>query len=632
MGKTTAKKGKMSKKARKAAARRRRMIRRGMIFGGIALLCIIGLIVMAHAHRTPVDDGSWYISTGDLEIAAPGRTASGLSAAVGQVSGSGDNSRYAIPMPQLPSRASVVEAEPVLTPEPTPEPTEAATPGPSPIVTPQPTAVTITITAAGDCTLGGSVNQDTYVRFKRAVKSKGYDYFFKNVRPVFEADDLTILNLEGPLTDTGKGRHGIYCFRGDPAFVQIMSGSSVELCNVANNHSLDFGKAGLLRTAQVLEQAGIGCCGYTKVYTGTIKGARVTALGFDKWQNDKAGIVQAIQQERANCDLLIVNMHWGRERHFEPMKDQVDWGHAAIDAGADLVIGTHPHVYGGVELYKGKYIAYSLGNFCFGGNGNPTDKRCMMFQQTFVVTPGSGQASDGGINIIPCLVSGISNKNNYQPIVMTAREGASLCKAIAKYSNLSKNTLWMANSYLEQIGLTPSAVATTGVRCVDVNGTQPREAVTVTEEVEALDDDALVGALDAKEDEYVGSGFTGRDDADYEGDLPADGAAYDADEEDAGESDEYEDFAEDGSDDFGSIDTDVYDASDDDADAFDDGDDEAYGASDDAGASEGHQTLSQSELITSMQVQGGGEISDDQRKAAEVEAKRQMYLDQMMAG
>ncbi|MBR7188481.1 MAG: CapA family protein [Clostridia bacterium] len=531
MGKKVAKQGKQGKKARREAARRRRQVRTVGIYLAVAALCVLCLAVLAHLGRTPEKPDTWYIQNGSLEIAAPGADRSGLDTLEGSASDA-DGEDLSILMPE------VTEAP---TPEPTPTP--SPTPTATPLPTPEPTPVSITITAAGDCTLGGSVNTDTYERFKKVVRSQGYEYFFRNVRPIFEADDLTILNLEGPITDTGKGRHGTYCFKGDPDYVQIMTSSSVELCNVANNHSLDFGKAGLVRTAELLEQSGIGCCGYTKVFRTTVKGVRISALGFDKWQNDTAGIVQAIQGERPNCDLLIVNMHWGRERVYEPMAQQKEWGHAAINAGADLVIGTHPHVYGGVELYKGKYIAYSLGNFCFGGNRNPDDKRCLMFQQTFVVAP-DGQVSDGGINVIPCLVTGLPNKNNYQPVVMTADAGKSLLKAVAKYSNLNRNTNWMLNSYPEQIGLLPNRIGVAGVRAVDLfttvqtaaELTPTPEPVTITPEIEGIDDDALVGALDPTEDEFEDGNYVTRADEDYDESSDAfgslDDSLYDDEESD----------------------------------------------------------------------------------------------------
>ena len=343
-----------------------------------------------------------------------------------------------------------------MTPDPTPTPTPAPTPTPTPAPTAEPQPVTIRITAAGDCTLGGSVHQDTYMKFKRAVQANGYDWFFSNVRDWFTSDDLTVLNLEGPITDTGTARKGSYVFKGDPDYVNIMTGSSVELCNVANNHSKDFGNDGLVRTAELLEQAGIGCCGYTKVFRTEIDGVRVSALGYLEWEIKVDKIVEAIRAERPNCDVLIVNMHWGREKHYEPVKEQKTYGHAIIDAGADLIIGTHPHVYGGVELYKGKYIVYSLGNFCFGGNDNPTDKRALMFRQNLVVSP-DGTVADGGIDVIPVSVSSVTNKNDYRPTPMDAENGRKLLGLMSKYSNFSDDTLWLPDSYPVRMGLIPNA-------------------------------------------------------------------------------------------------------------------------------------------------------------------------------
>lgn len=316
--------------------------------------------------------------------------------------------------------------------------------------------VTITLTAAGDCTLGGCLKHDTFKVFKQYVDEKGYDYFLQNVRELFQSDDLTVVNLEGPLTDVGTmtTKSGI-CFRGEPEWTAILTGSSVELCNFANNHNMDMGQEGFNRTLQALDDAQIGYCVYEHVYHTTIKGVRVTALGFDKWANQKDEVVQAIKRERSNCDILIVNIHWGREMHYEAMSDQKAMGHAIVDAGADLVIGTHPHVFGGVEFYKGKYIAYSLGNFCFGGNTIPSDQRAMIFQQQFIVE--NGEIRDGGINIIPCLVSGNPKKNDFQPYILAAKEGTALLKKIARYSiNLGSSVNWMPGSYPEQIGLVPA--------------------------------------------------------------------------------------------------------------------------------------------------------------------------------
>ncbi len=324
----------------------------------------------------------------------------------------------------------------------------------------EPGQVTLKITAVGDCTFGGEIGSRGRRRFVDLVKDKGYDYFFQNVRHLFEADDLTIANLEGPLTSVTKpGKSGGFIFKGDPDYVNILTGSSVELCNLANNHTMDYGKAGLKETAKVLKANGVGYCGYSSVYQAEIKGVRVIALGFEWWGSDRDEIVRMVQKARKSCDLLIVNMHWGWEGHREQDANQTSLGHAIVNAGADLVIGTHPHVFEGIEKYKGKYIVYSLGNFCFAGNADPSDKRCLIFQQSFSFNPGMGieraNIMDAGINIIPCTVSSVQDKNDFQPTIMTAKKGGELLKAVADRSvNFSlTNTLWAGDNYMLAYGL-----------------------------------------------------------------------------------------------------------------------------------------------------------------------------------
>ena len=186
---------------------------------------------------------------------------------------------------------------------------------------------------------------------------------------------------------------------------------------------------------------------------------KVTALGFTKWDHTVEQVTESVARARAGCDLLIVNLHWGWERQNQQCHEQVEMGHAAIDAGADLVIGTHPHVYQGIEKYRGKYIVYSLGNFCFAGNANPDDKRCLIFQQTFSFNPGMGIAQanilDAGINIIPASISSVEDRNDFVPTVLPAEAGAALLKEVAACStsfSLS-DTLWMKGNYLEENGL-----------------------------------------------------------------------------------------------------------------------------------------------------------------------------------
>ena len=319
--------------------------------------------------------------------------------------------------------------------------------------------VTLTVTAVGDCTFCGEAGSKSNRRFLQCVQENGYDYFFKNVRDLFAADDLTIVNLEGALTTVEKPKKHGYTFKADPECVNILAGSSVELCNLANNHSMDYGAAGLKQTAEVLARKGIGYCGFTEAWSAVIKGVRVTALGFTKWDHTVEQVTEAVSQARQGCDLLIVNMHWGWERQHQQCHDQTDMGRAAVDAGADLVIGTHPHVYQGIEKYRGKYIVYSLGNFCFAGNANPDDKRCLIFQQTFSFNPGMGIAQanilDAGINIIPASISSVENMNDFAPTALPAQAGAALLREVAECSVhfAMGDILWMADNYLEANGL-----------------------------------------------------------------------------------------------------------------------------------------------------------------------------------
>ncbi|MBR2697607.1 MAG: CapA family protein [Clostridia bacterium] len=528
MGKKMTKK-KSTKAERMRMKRRRQMIRNGIVFGGIAAVCVVCLIMISIFNRPVVPQSTWYVEDGAREIAAPPMDAGGARLAAGTFetadNAATDGSSNFDAVPDLPTRAEEASDEQASGEVPSFESEFGVAPdfgeetadtreilsddgtvireggqsaadanlsepedGAAKAQANPDGSTSITITAAGDCTFGGCLKHDTYKVFKKYVDAYGYDYFFQNVRSLFQQDDLTIINLEGPLTDVGTmtTKSGI-CFRGEPEWTAIMTGSSVEVCNFANNHAMDMGKEGFERTTQALDEAGIGYCAYSKAYNTTVKGVRVTVLGFDKWNNSKSEVVDAVKKARPDCDLLIVNMHWGFEMHYEPMKDQKDVGHAVIDAGADLVIGTHPHVYGGVEQYKGKYICYSLGNFCFGGNTMPSDQRAMMFQQVFNVS-GTGEITDGGINVIPVRVSGDSHKNDFQPRVLGAKAGAKLLKAIAKYSNLNKNTVWMTASYPEQIGLLSRTVvgsADSAASAQTVTEAASDYAVTGIEEPEA---------------------------------------------------------------------------------------------------------------------------------------------------
>ena len=458
MGKNMTKKGKHERpdKDRRDALK----------LGAMAVLFLLGVgaiagMAMLNSSVKPDRNMQWYVQDGAVQVAAPAVEVVPMEL--------GDGALEAVPadggesggLAALPRVATETPTE-----VPTEAPTEAPTPEPTPTVEPTlpppSEPVTITISAAGDCTLGGDTNTSGYDKFKAYVNKYGCDYFFIRVRSIFETDDLTVVNLEGPLTTGNSKRAGRdFNFKGDPEYVAILSGSGVDACNVANNHALDFGKYGLKETAEVLARANIGCCGYSKAYSTNIKGVRVCLLGFTEWDYTADEIAEAIRAARPDCDLLIVSMHWGEELGYEPTRTQRRLGRAAIDAGADLVLGTHPHVISGIEKYYGKYIVYSLGNFCFGGNSNPKDKRCLIFQQAFTYTPGEG-VGDAGINLIPASVSSSAKTNDFQPQVMNAQDGAKALASVAGYSsNINMaDTLWLPGSFVLANGLAvqPTAV------------------------------------------------------------------------------------------------------------------------------------------------------------------------------
>ena len=232
--------------------------------------------------------------------------------------------------------------------------------------------------------------------------------------------------------------------------MEILSGSSVEVCNLANNHAYDFKTPGFEETASVVQAAGMGACGFGLEHYMEIKGCTVGFLGFTEWNFEQKEIESAVRSAREKCDLLIVCIHWGEELTYKRSGASDKLGYAIVDAGADLVIGGHSHVYGEIEQYQGKYIIYSLGNFCFGGNKRPSDPQCIIFQQRFRIWP-DGRVEDAGINLIPAQVSTSTKSNDYQPIFLEGDAGAELLAKVAKVSNLTvDSTIWMPESYVVQ--------------------------------------------------------------------------------------------------------------------------------------------------------------------------------------
>lgn len=299
---------------------------------------------------------------------------------------------------------------------------------------------TITISAAGDCTLG----TDEGFNYKRSFKGK-YDavqdpaYFFQNVQPVFAQDDLTIVNMEGTLTEETTREPKQFAFKGDAEYAKILTAGAVEAANLANNHSFDYGKKSYEDTITALEAEGISSFGYERTAVMDIKGVKVGLAGVYELaehidcKQDLLDNIASLKEQGAQ--IIIVSFHWGQEKENVPNDVQVELAHTAIDNGADLVLGHHPHVLQGIEEYKGKNIVYSLGNFCFGGNSAPSDMDTMIFQQTFTVKDEKLQ-EDNVTNILPCKISSAYEEgyNNYQPILAEGEQKEKIFERLSEYS------------------------------------------------------------------------------------------------------------------------------------------------------------------------------------------------------
>ncbi len=331
------------------------------------------------------------------------------------------------------------------TPTPTIAPTTTSTPTPTPTSTPTPTpsptpnVISLTLSFAGDVTLGSDlINQNSSRNFYKVYNKVQDDaYFLANVLPYFSTDDLTLVNLEGVLSSSGTRQDKKFAFRGDPSYVNILTLGSIEAVSLGNNHSFDYGKQSHQDTRDILTEANILYSYEDIVSYATIKDKKVALISIYAIRNGLDGSKKLLdttiaEAKENNADLIITSFHWGTEGSHKITSDQQKLAYYAIDLGANLVIGHHPHVIQPIEKYKDSYIVYSLGNFCFGGNTNPADKDTIIFRQTFTFIDGVF-VPDNQIEIIPCSVSSVTDRNNYQPTPQTGEEAKRIIKKLNNY-------------------------------------------------------------------------------------------------------------------------------------------------------------------------------------------------------
>jgi poly-gamma-glutamate synthesis protein (capsule biosynthesis protein) len=288
------------------------------------------------------------------------------------------------------------------------------------------------VSFAGDCTLS---NIQGMSDFDAVHNAQGPAYFLGGVREVFANDDLTIVNLEGPLTTSteqvDKGEPPVFWFRSPPEYVQILKDGGVEVCNLANNHTLDYGRAGFEETKETLASAGIDYFCYNDILVREVNGIRLGFFGFS-FDSNADNIREVMDQLSAEgAEAVVAYFHDGIESQYSPSASQIAAAHAAIDYGAATVIMSHPHVIQGVEEYNGRFIAYSLGNFCYGGHTNPADKDSLIAQLEF--TRGA-EGITCTASLIPCSISSTPGTNDYRPMILADEEKERVMDKIAEIS------------------------------------------------------------------------------------------------------------------------------------------------------------------------------------------------------
>ena len=305
--------------------------------------------------------------------------------------------------------------------------------------------VSLTLSVVGDCTLGTDETFDYNTSLNAYYENYGADYFLQNVKDIFSTDDLTIANFEGTLTDSDEREDKTFAFKAPASYASILTGGSVEAVNTANNHSHDYGEQSFNDTLAALDDAGIVHFGYDETAVMDVKGIKVGLVGiyelYDHLEREQQLKDNIAKVKADGAQLIVVIFHWGNETETVPDSNQTTLGRIAIDEGADLVCGHHPHVLQGIETYKGRNIVYSLGNFCFGGNSSPSDMDTMIYQQTFTIDA-DGVKKDNVTNIIPCSISSAAydGYNNYQP---TPAEGDEATRILGK---INERSSWISTA------------------------------------------------------------------------------------------------------------------------------------------------------------------------------------------
>lgn len=299
------------------------------------------------------------------------------------------------------------------------------------------------ISFAGDVTLARYNEDGTDKRFPAVYAASGsYTYPFDRVKGIFTSDALTVVNFEGTLTGSREHREKTFYFRGDPLYAGILPASGIETAGLANNHSGDYFDRGFRDTVEYLDDAGVSTFYKDKILECHVNGGSgsvpvvligASCTGSTVYEETLNELVAQIRSRKDSDNIVAVSIHWGVEGDNVPDFSQREAAYAMINAGADIIVGHHPHVLQGIEKYRGKYIVYSLGNFSFGGHGAANQPQTMILRAR--VGRESGGLTVTGISAVPCYTTSTGSRvNNYQPCICFGREGGYIIEDVLRYS------------------------------------------------------------------------------------------------------------------------------------------------------------------------------------------------------
>ncbi len=286
----------------------------------------------------------------------------------------------------------------------------------------EPLTFDITLSFVGDVMLACLKNQTTKGSFNEYAQKYEPAYFLKEVQSVFANDDFTTVNLENVHTDheleeSEKDHDPAYWFYSKTNNTKILTQGSVEGVSLANNHTYDYGYKGYKHTTAAVKEAGLNLGNFENIMYYEKQGFKIAVICYGLWRPNGVPVIKnLIKKAEKQSDYQILYFHGGKERIYTPEEWKVEACHDIVDAGADLVIGNHPHVLQPREIYKDTEIIYSLGNFCFGGNKKP-GKNTVIYQMKLTVDKESLELRQENSEFIPCYVYD-GKWNNYQPCLI----------------------------------------------------------------------------------------------------------------------------------------------------------------------------------------------------------------------